>query len=99
MTERGVVRANALAMIIPASPRFSDLELELDDAGGLRYRPAPLAAHAGANGLDVDVTDEDEACALVCAWYVAHREAGGKPDATAETIVALLNARGAVRSR
>jgi hypothetical protein len=63
------------------------------NAGGLHYAPEPLVAFCRANGLDVGMTlgDEDAACALICEWYLAHREAGGDKDAACEAILARLS--------
>ena len=42
-----------------------------------------------ANGLDPDqvLADEDQACELICNWYVLHREAGGAGDPAVESIL------------
>jgi hypothetical protein len=72
-------------LIIPLDLDFSDLQLEITDAGALRYLPAPLGEFALLNGIDPDlVGDEDWAAATIGGWYVAHLEAGGDRDAAAE---------------
>ncbi|MFS8086734.1 MAG: hypothetical protein ACMG6H_13960, partial [Acidobacteriota bacterium] len=58
------------------------------------YSPSPAAIRKFRNGLDpvAVLRDEDLACSLICAWYVAHREAGGEPDPVVERIVVERNA-------
>lgn len=86
-------------MIIPPNLHFAYLQLELAPDGGLRYRPAALRELCRENGIDAEAVtgDEDRACALIAEWYVLHREAGGQADSVAETVVAVLNARGTPR--
>ena len=78
------------------STDFATLELELAADGGLRYLPGPLRAFCRVNGVDERhaTDDEDLAMAMIAEWYVLHREAGAKANSAAETIIALLNARG-----
>ena len=74
---------------LPPDADFADLQLELDDAGGLHYLPEPLAACCRANGLDVGMTlgSDDLACMLITEWYFAHRAAEGERDIVVESIL------------
>ena len=79
---------------LPQGYDFADLQLERDDAGGLRYLPDPLAACCEANELDVVMTlgSNNMACMLVAEWYLSHRMSGGEPDPVAESILAEVAA-------
>ena len=80
-------------VLVPAALCFSDLALELDDAGGLHLLPAPLIALADANGINIDVTDEDAVCELIGEWYIAHIEQAGDSDTGIEAVLNRLRTR------
>ncbi len=74
-------------------PDFAELHLELDPLnGGLLYSATALGEICYANALDPApiLGDEDLACSMIAAWYLAHREAGGSPDSIAEMVVSRL---------
>lgn len=78
---------------LPPDLHFGELALEQDLlTDRLLFAPSPLGQLCVHNGIDPEATlaSEDKACELICAWYVAHREAGGKPDSVAEAILARL---------
>ncbi len=79
-------------MNIPPDLSFADLALELDDAGGLHFLPVPIRELCLANGIDAEATiaSEDQSCALIADWYVAHVEEGGARDAAVESILDRL---------
>ena len=77
-------------IIIPNGRRFADLELEREPlTRRLLYKPGPLARLLSANELDLQAlfNDDDIVCWLVAEFYLAHRSAGGEPDAVAEEIL------------
>ena len=93
MTERGFVRDNRV-LTIPPDLRFSDLALELEDAGGLHYDWRVVEQLCVANGLQTTtaLSSDDVACALIADWYVQHREVGGERDPAVETVLERLSA-------
>lgn len=73
-----------LAAAIPHGIDFADLQLSRDaESGAVLFNLAPIEAICDASGLDLDevVNGEQPLVALlICAWYEAHLERGGKPD-------------------
>ena len=79
-----------MTLKVSAGLDFTSLELEVEPVTDrLLFLPSPLGKFCVANGLDTEhvLADEDQACEVICNWYVLHREAGGKADTEVESIV------------
>lgn len=80
----------ALHLEIPDSLDFAALKLARDPDGHVSFDWAPIDALCMLNGLDSDIFKngpEDNVCALIIAWYGAHRQHGGAADATADDLI------------
>lgn len=79
---------------IPPDLRFADLRLAFEQDGDLSFDADVIRRICGASGIDHErfAADEDALCALVAAWYRAHRARGGDPDPVAESISAEVMA-------
>lgn len=80
---------------VPEGLDFAELELARDADGHVSFRWEPIEALCAANGLNSNVFQdgpEDNASALITAWYFAHMQAGGAPDPVQEDIRAEIEA-------
>lgn len=84
-------------LCIPPGLRFADLRLAFEPDGDLSFDADVIRSICGASGIDHArfAADEDALCALIAAWYRAHRAQGGEPDPTAEAISAEVAAEDA----
>lgn len=74
---------------IPNGIDFADLKLSRDQHGNVRFDWAPIIAICKASKIDpalLQNTDEDNVSEFIIAWYSAHLNNGGDPDATAEDL-------------
>lgn len=92
--------ANLRAMLdqlnVPDWVQFADLNIEREwGTGRLLFAPAPLAEICRAIGMvpAAILANEDLACLLICAWYRAHREAGGERNPVVEQVIKEVAAR------
>jgi hypothetical protein len=90
---------------IPAGLRFADLALAREPVTKrLLCKTGPLAELVRINNWDPRtlVSGDDLPAWLIAEWYLAHRLAGGEPDAVAEEIlieVAVLQANATLARR
>lgn len=84
-------------LCIPPDLPFADLRIAFEPEGDLSFDADVIRRICGASGIDHKrfAADEDALCALVAAWYRAHRAQGGEPDPTAEAISAEIAAEDA----
>ncbi|WP_043460765.1 hypothetical protein, partial [Azohydromonas australica] len=77
-----------LRLTIPEGVDFADLHLSRDpEDGSLLFDVTPIQAICEASGVDFDqIVDGAEpfVAIFIAAWYEAHLERGGKPDAVLE---------------
>lgn len=82
--------SGGLTLLVPPGLSFSDLNLA-QDADGVTFDTAVIERLCAFNGLDPDRylrAHEDNIATLIVAWYSAHINAGGAPDATADDLIA-----------
>lgn len=86
-------------LAIPDGLAFEALKLTRDPTTGeVEFDWSPIEAICAASGVDVEVFKhgpEDNVAALIVAWYRAHLEGGGAPDAVQEQILAEVAAEDA----
>lgn len=76
---------------IPAGLEFSALELHREKSGAISFRWEVIEKICQESGIPIAVfknSPEDNVAGLLVRWYFLHLEAGGKPDAVAETLLA-----------
>lgn len=89
-----------MGITIPDHIKFADLKLARDADGMVSFDWAPIEAICLASGVDVTLLKngpEDNASALICAWYRSHINAGGEQDPVQEdllTEIAMEDAAG-----
>ena len=82
-----------VGMQIPDHIKFADLKLARDPDGMVSFDWEPIEAICHASGVDIDLLKlgpEDNASALINAWYRAHINAGGEPDPVQEDLIAEI---------
>lgn len=79
-----------MRLTIPDGVDFSDLRLTRSASGDVDFDTAPLERICQANGIALQT--DDDAAALMTAWYRAHRAAGGAPDPVADDLIAEAEA-------
>jgi hypothetical protein len=84
--------ARRVAAIIPEGLDFSDLRLSRDpETGGVDFEWQPIADICAANGFDPALFSdgpEDNATALISAWYADHLARGGARDSVMDDLIA-----------
>lgn len=80
-----------LRVTIPDGVEFADLCLSRDvNDGQVRFKMAPIEAICEASDLDLGKIlqgPQPLVGLLIAAWYAAHRERGGTPDAVQEDLL------------
>lgn len=87
---------------IPADVSFSDLGLSRTQDGGVEFRWEPIERICTASGLDIELlrsAPEDNITGLLVTWYHAHLQQGGARDATADDLIAEVQAEEAAGQR
>lgn len=78
--------------VIPDGVRFADLKLARNpDTGAVSFDWTPIEQICAASALPIETlrdAPEDNVAGLIVAWYQAHRQAGGEPDAVADDLIA-----------
>lgn len=76
---------------IPDGVPFSSLRLGRDADGAISFDWSPIERICEASGLTLAMFTEgpeDNVASLITAWYQAHRQNGGEPDAVADDLIA-----------
>ncbi|MAX61533.1 MAG: hypothetical protein CMK46_06845 [Porticoccus sp.] len=78
---------------IPDGIDFADLRLARDPDGAVSFDTAPLVTICEASGIDPNLmSNEDNASAMIMAWYAEHRRRGGAPDPVQDDLIAEVRA-------
>lgn len=75
---------------IPEGLDFGALNLHREANRDLSFDVAAVNQICAHNNISPEVfwqTQEDNVAGLIIAWYQAHRESGGAPDAVAEQLI------------
>lgn len=89
------MQQQATKIAIPSGLDFSCLKLRRAADGSVTFDWAPIEAICRESGIDMAIFQdgpEDNVAGLIVAWYRAHVEAGGAPDATADDLLAEVAA-------
>ena len=80
-----------LTIAIPDDLDFSELKLARDADGHVSFAWEPIEQLCTHNGLDIALFNnapEDNVASLITAWYAAHLQQGGAPDAVQDDLIA-----------
>lgn len=89
----------AARITIPEGLRFEQLQLTRTPAGTIKFDWRPIEALCAASGVDVAIMrqgDEGNVAGLIVAWYHAARASGEAADATAEDLIAEVEAEDSI---
>lgn len=80
-----------MALSVPDDLDFAALKLARDADGHVSFAWEPIERLCSIDGIDIVLFregPEDNVSGLITAWYFAHRQRGGAPDAVQEDLIA-----------
>jgi hypothetical protein len=80
---------------VPEDVDFSDLHLRRTSDGGLEFDWSPIRRICAESNIDfaaLKYAPADNIVEMLLAWYRAHRDSGGEPNAVADDLAAEAQA-------